>query len=173
MGNSLYRRMIRRVAVHEAGHFTFYAAISDEYPIVEASVDVLSGHVTHSGHPPPNFRSVVGLLAGLAAQKVLLRTTNLYYTHRNSSDIIKARNIAHTIDRNKRVEIMRAGRVAAERFARANRKQIAAIARTLCRLVGSEIDCPRLMARLNPLPPLTAIPPREFVPTSPKKKVRA
>jgi hypothetical protein len=162
MGNRLYRKTIRRTVVHELGHFTFYAACPDnEYLIEEMCVDLFSGHVTHAGHPPRNFRTIVGLLSGLAAEKIIRREKNPYLKYYDSTDMTRARDIAYKIDRDNQVEIMRAGRVAAEQFVRANRKQIVAVVRTLCRMGAGDIDVPRLMARLKQLPPLTEIPPRE------------
>jgi hypothetical protein len=179
-GNSLYRKSMRRVVIHESGHATFYGAIPDECSIKEVSVTVLSGHVMLFERLPDNFRRLVGCLAGLAAEKVILGTKNVYFRSYESSDMSKARCIASIIGRKDyldirmreghaaavrfgrahRAHVLREGKAAAERFARANREQIEAVARTLRRL--GDVDGSRIMARLNQLPPLTAIPPREI-----------
>jgi hypothetical protein len=161
MANKLYRRMIGWITVHEAGHFTFDAAFPDEFPVKEVRVDLFSGFVGNAGNHPEDFRTIVCLLSGLAAEKILRGERNPYLKHLNSSDMTQARAIAYKIDRDKQVEIMRAGRVAAERFVVANRRQVAAIARTLCRMGKSTVDGRRLMLRLKYLPPLTELPPRE------------
>src|SRR2546421_6465596 len=98
IGNDLYHRTARRVMIHESGHFVFYAAIPG-FPIKSVNATLLSGFVQFTKHHPPTFHRLVGLLAGLAAEKVILGTTNLYHTRRESSDIFVARNIAFSLDR--------------------------------------------------------------------------
>jgi len=174
-GNNFYRECLRSVAIHEAGHVTLYAAI--KYPIKSVNVTCLAGRVRLIGEHPSNFRRIVGLLAGYAAQKVILGDTiKKRPGKKDSSDIKSAEYIAiNTLGYSHWREVMRAGRLAAERFARANRMQIEAVAEMLHQLDeggGCDVDGSRIMARLKQLPPLTAIPPRDYRGTKMRKTNR-
>jgi hypothetical protein len=181
MGNKLFRNHLRRVSAHEAGHFVLCVALPDQFLLAKVKADLMRGYVRFTKHERKNFHSLVCDFTGLAAEKILRRAKNVYRKHRDSQDMINARNTAFKIvtrkfsaqrlrrrslatirlHGRKMDEVMEAGRIAAERFVRANRKQIAVIARTLIGIGGREIDSSRLLQRLEPLPPLTALPPSD------------
>src|SRR2546430_110916 len=123
VGNKFYQDCIRRVAIHESGHATFFGAIG--YSIKKVNVTCLSGCVRLSKYPP-TFHMLVGYLTGLAAETIILGRKHA--KDYGSSDISNARSIAFKIGRRNWDDVFVAGKVAAERFARANREQIEAVA---------------------------------------------
>jgi hypothetical protein len=157
----------QRIPIHEAGHSTLYGACP-EYEIEGASMyprrirgEMHRAHVQLRKTPPRCFRSCVGSLVGLAAEKVLLGIT--YAPNFESNDILHARQTATIVGGDDWANFMHEARGAAERFARANRLHIESLAQTFYR--RGELDGFRIAVRINQLinqlGPLTAIPPRD------------